>query len=137
MDPIKLVDVIIDDVGIPRNDGSKGSALYAVPFRLSRVPPPSWTRFFLKTWNSPPRFTSMHRPGIARVEGDRVVLDGTTIEEVQRFHLETLKLAVAEANKMMFEQEKNSERRASAEEQRKLRHREHVSEVAKQLKFND
>jgi len=56
---------------------------------------------------------------------------------VQRFHLETLKLAVAEANKMMFEQEKNSERRASAEEQQKRRHREHVSDITKQLKFDD
>lgn len=40
----------------------------------------------------------MHRPGIARVVGDQIVLDGTTVEEVRRYHLTTLKLAVKVTN---------------------------------------
>lgn len=40
----------------------------------------------------------MHRPGIGRVEGDRFILDGTTIEEVDKYHLETLQLAVDQTN---------------------------------------
>ena len=34
--PIEIVGVITDEVGSPRNDGGRGSALYAVPIRLSR-----------------------------------------------------------------------------------------------------
>lgn len=49
---------------------------------------------FIKTWNQPPQFTTMHRPGIARVSGDRVILDGTTIEEVEKYHRDTLKLSI-------------------------------------------
>ncbi|MGH7949443.1 MAG: toll/interleukin-1 receptor domain-containing protein, partial [Candidatus Binataceae bacterium] len=88
---IKIVGVIVDEVGQPRNDGSRGSALYTVPFRLSATPSREWAIVFIDAWNSPPRFTTMHRPGIARVEGARVVLDGTTIDEVEQYHLETLR----------------------------------------------
>jgi hypothetical protein len=79
----------------------------------------------------------MHRPGIARVEGDRVILDGTTIEEVERYHLDTLKLAVSEANRLLEEEKRTNARRASASESRRQRHREHVAEVARRLKFNE
>jgi hypothetical protein len=34
----------------------------------------------------------MHRPNIARGTGDKVVLDGTTIEEIEKYHKETLVL---------------------------------------------
>jgi hypothetical protein len=77
----------------------------------------------------------MHRPGIARVVGDRIILDGTTIEEVKRFHLETLKLAVNEANRLVKEDEKKSRHRAVAVERKRVQHRQHVLAVAKELKF--
>jgi hypothetical protein len=35
----------------------------------------------------------MHRPGIAILTGDKVYLNGTTVEEVQKYHRDTLKLA--------------------------------------------
>jgi hypothetical protein len=41
----------------------------------------------------------MHRPGIARIQGATITLNGTTIEEVERYHRDTLQLAVAETNK--------------------------------------
>ncbi|MFI5394820.1 MAG: hypothetical protein ACHQ9S_04735 [Candidatus Binatia bacterium] len=136
-EPIKIVGVIVDEVGHPRMDRSPGSALYAVPFQLSRRPSTLWERRFLETWDSPPRFTSMHRPGIARVSGDKIVLDGTTIEEVERYHLETLKLAIAEANRLEQQDEVKLRQRASAEEQKREQHRQHVVEAAKRLKFED
>ncbi len=40
----------------------------------------------------------MHRPGIAEAHGDRIVLTKTTLEEVEQYHKETLKLCVNEAN---------------------------------------
>jgi len=54
----------------------------------------------------------MHRPGIASVEGDKVVLNGTTIEEVERYHKKTLKIAVDMANIALaeIEQVRNRER---------------------------
>ena len=134
-EPIKLIGVIVDEVGEPRNDRSPGCAFYIVPFRLSRTPSPAWVQFFLRAWERPPRFTSMHRPGIARVVGDRVILDGTTIEEVERFHSETLKLAVDQANRSEEEFEAKSKQRANALLQKRDEHQRHVVEVASRLKF--
>jgi hypothetical protein len=134
---IKVEDIVLEGVTEPRKEGASGSSLYAVPFRLSDKPTATWIELFVRSWNLPPRFTSMHRPGIARVEGDRVILDGTTIEEVERYHLDTLKLAVSEANRLLEEEKRTNARRASASESRRQRHREHVAEVARRLKFNE
>jgi hypothetical protein len=134
-EPIKLVRVIVDEVGEPRNDGSPGSALYSVPFQLSAKPSARWVQLFLRSWDLPPRFTSMHRPGIARVINDRIILNGTTIEEVERFHVDTLKLAINEANKLEEEDARKSHRQSSALQQKRDRHRKHVAEIASRLKF--
>jgi hypothetical protein len=113
-EPIKITGVITEEVGEPRNDKTPGSALYVVPFRLSRTPSPEWVRAFLDTWELPPRFTSMHRPRIATVRGDRIVLDGTTIEEVERYHFDTLKLAVAEANRIAGQEKERTKKEPTA-----------------------
>lgn len=132
-EPIRVVGIILEEVGEPRR-GTPGGALYRVPFRLSRAPSASWVRAFLKAWDLPPRFTSMHRPGIAQVVEDRVILDGTTIDEVKRYHFDTLKLAVSEANRLEERGSKRSEA-SEARAREELRHREHVAAVAKELKF--
>lgn len=98
-EPLKIVGVIVDEVSEPRMDGTPGSALYKVPFRLSKVPSPVWSEIFIRKWNMPPKFTSMHRHGIAKVSGAKIILDGTTIDEVKKYHRETLILCVDEANK--------------------------------------
>jgi hypothetical protein len=134
-EPIKIVGVIEEDVA-PRIDNSARSTLYEIPFRLSRQPSEPWAEFFVDAWNRPREFTSMHRPGIARVEGDRIILDGTTIEEVERYHLKTLKLAIDRANELTVQWARSEEQRekAHSEQQERLRH--HVKEVAKRLKFD-
>jgi hypothetical protein len=132
---IKITGVITEEVGEPRNDGTSGSALYAVPFRLSRAPSPTWVRAFLETWEWPPRFTSMHRPGIARVRGDRIILDGTTIEEVERYHLETLKLAVREANRIEDQEVTSSKKESAAHRLKRQEHRKKVENIASRLRF--
>ena len=92
-------------------DGSKGSALYSIPFQLSEPPTRRWKEYFIHFWNSPPSFTLMHRPGIASVNYDVIWLRGTTIEEVKKYHRDTLVLAIDEANKAynkeIVETEKN------------------------------
>lgn len=60
LNEIRILELIVSEVTQPRNDGTRGSALYAVPFRLSRVPSPIWEKGFLQTWDSPPQVTSMH-----------------------------------------------------------------------------
>lgn len=64
----------------------------------------------------------MHRPGIASVQGDRIILDGTTVQKVERYHRETLTLAVNEANRRFAEWEAQRRR---AEEAERLRVEEH------------
>jgi TIR domain len=93
-EPVKIIGVDTESVGRPSMDQSRGSALYRLPLLLNRVPVPFWTSRFVDTWNHPPAYTTMHRPGIASVQGDRIVLDGTTIEELERYHLTTLKMVV-------------------------------------------
>ncbi|PCF56803.1 hypothetical protein B5C08_01845 [Staphylococcus delphini] len=40
----------------------------------------------------------MHRPGIATVIQDKIVLNGTTIEEVKKYHRDTLIMCVEDSN---------------------------------------
>lgn len=136
-EPIRITGIIVDEVGRPRNDGSRGSALYAVPFRLSRRPSSTWESVFVETWNHPPRFTSMHRPGIARVVGDEVILDGTTIEEVEKYHRDTLKVVLQRTNQVVAEMEAAAHRRAEAERRQREAHDEEVRKRADQIRFDD
>ena len=78
----------------------------------------------------------MHRPGIARIEGDVLILDGTTIDEVEKYHRSVMISAVAAANeffrvKLRQRQEAIERQRESVEE-----HRRHVSGVASKIKFD-
>jgi hypothetical protein len=78
-EPIEIVGVDTPNVSTPRDDGIRGSGLCRVPIKLSRRPPREWAAAVPDIWNHPPEFTTMHRPGIASVRGDTLVLDGTTI----------------------------------------------------------
>ena len=46
---IAITRVIVEDITEPRNDGTEGSALYSVPFALSRRPSAQWARFFVES----------------------------------------------------------------------------------------
>jgi hypothetical protein len=134
-EPIRIAGVIVDEIGTPRGDRTRGSALYSVPFRFSRHPPSEWSQLFIQAWDHPSSYTSMHRPGIARIHGDKVILDGTTVEEVEEYHRETLILATDEANKGYTEWQR---RRRAAEERERARldaHKQSVEDAAKRLKF--
>lgn len=135
-EPLSITGVVVDEVGTPRSDGTRGSALYVVPFQLSRQPPSGWAELFVACWDYPPQWTAMHRPGIASVHDDRIILNGTTVEEVERYHRETLVLVLNEANKQFAELDA---KRRCTEEANRLRMEEHkkrVSEAAKRLKLD-
>lgn len=136
MADIKMVGIDVDGVGQPRNDGTPGSALYEVPIKLSVTPSELWAEIAVKTWDSPPSYTTMHRPGIASVVGDHFILDGTTVDEVESHHAKTLKLVVEKTNELV----RDAEERDRLEEDRLKReaeaHTENVETVAKRIKFD-
>lgn len=131
-DPIKIKGIVLDEIGRPRNDGTHGSALYTVPFKLSRRPSSDWARHFVQTWDRPPSYTLMHRPGICRVVGDRIILDGTTVEEVEKYHRDTLKLVLEKVNRDIEEHEAEQKR---LEEQQIQRQRD-LEQAAKRISFD-
>lgn len=134
-DDIHIVEIIANEVTAPRNDGTPGCALYKVPFRLSKRPSSEWKEFFVNAWDRPPSFTSMHRPGIASVSVDKIVLDGTTLEEVQKYHKETLILCVDIANKLekeYIQRENERKERAMREETER---KQKVFEMANRITF--
>ena len=77
----------------------------------------------------------MHRPGIARVSGDRVILDGTTIEEVQNVHRETLVLVVDRVNELIEEYENKNQRQAEAEAAKLAKHKDQVNRFGSKIRF--
>lgn len=134
-EPIHILGIITDEVTVPRMDGTRGCALYKIPFRLSKRPSSLWVNIFISTWNSPPRFTTMHRPGIASVYGDKIILDGTTIEEVRDYHRETLVLCVNIANEKEQAIIMEEKRKRELEENRKNQHYTNVASIADDIKF--
>ncbi len=136
-EPVQIIGIIVDQVGTPRNDGTRGSALYRIPFRLSQRPPHEWAEIFVNLWKHPPRFTSMHRPRIASVFGDTIILDGTTIEEVRDYHRDTLILCVQEANKA-FKEFSDRRKQANEREQEQIsKHKRNVDDISNQINFDD
>lgn len=128
---IKIMGIITNKVTVPKLDGTMGSALYKIPFKLSRIPSNLWKDLFIEAWNMPPRFTTMHRAGIARVVGDEIILDGTTIDEVKKYHRDTLLLCVEQANKKEKEIIDNKNK---IEREKQLQAQEHYQKLNDTLK---
>jgi hypothetical protein len=135
-EPIKIIRIITDEITQPRNDGTRGSALYKIPFQLSRIPTADWSRLFVEMWNHPPQFTTMHRSGIAHVSGDRIILDGTTVDEVAQYHRDTLKKIVQRVNELVAEQEQVKQQQKEMERKQRQQHEAGVREAAERLKFD-
>ncbi|MCK4528320.1 toll/interleukin-1 receptor domain-containing protein [candidate division WOR-3 bacterium] len=134
---IKIKGILIDEVSLPLNDGSRGSALYKIPFELNKRPDYEWIDLFIQAWNRPSRFTSMHRPSIASVYGNKIVLDGTTIEEVEKYHKDTLKLAVETANNTLKEIKLRKKLREEAEKKREEEHKKAIKDISRRINFDD
>ena len=134
--PIHIDEIITEEIGVPRNDGTPGSALYSVPFKLSNTPPSKWIEFFIYAWDHPSSYTSMHRPGIASVSCDKIILQGTTIEEVELYHRKTLELAEEVANRQYPELQNRQREQQRQEQERIEEHKRKVEESAKRIKFD-
>jgi hypothetical protein len=135
--PIKVVEIVAEEVTQPRNDGTRGSALYAVALRLSQRPSELWAKLFEHTWDRPPSYTSRHRPGIARVVGDKIILDGTTLEEVEEVHRETLKGVLNDVNARFAELEQREKQQQDERARREQEHADHVRDAARRIRFEE
>ena len=72
-EPLRIVGVIDEEVTEPKLDGTPGSSLYDVPLGLNRIPSPLWSDLFVKTWDHPRRFNSMHRHSTSPLWSDLFV----------------------------------------------------------------
>jgi hypothetical protein len=80
--------------------------------------------------------STRHRPGIARVRGDRIILDGTTVEEIAEVHRETLKIVVEKVNQDVAESERRRMRAIDSEAERNRQHRRVVEDAARKITFD-
>jgi hypothetical protein len=106
-----------------------------VPFQPSRQPSSAWSDLFVKAWDRPPQFTNMHRPGIASISGNRILLNGTTIEEVEQYHRNTLLIVIERVNQLIAEQERKEQERIETEQRRLKEHEDAVRAAAHRIKF--
>ena len=133
---IKIVRVVEEEATQPRNDGTFEGALYTIPFALSHRPSFEWADLFVKNWDNPPQFSSMHRPRIASVVGATVVLEGTTIDEVERYHRDTLMLVVKKTNSEYREYLNKQEQARVRKEAQSEEHRKRVADISEGIKFD-
>lgn len=132
---IKIIGIITNEVTVPKMDGTRGSALYKIPFKLSRIPSRLWEELFIQSWKCPPRFTTMHRSKIASVIGDKIILNGTTIEEVKSYHRDTLLLCVNEANAKEREIEKRNRELEQRERLKIQSHYQEIEDISKDIEW--
>ena len=78
----------------------------------------------------------MHRPGIATVSGSTITLNGTTIEEVERYHRDTLQLAVNQTNRRYGEWRNEQDQRLAREKAMRDDHRKRVEDISRKITFD-
>ena len=74
--------------------------------------------------------------GIARVVGDRIILDGTTVDEVADVHRDTLKFVVEKVNQDIAAHGEQQRRVAESKEEELRRHRQAVEDAARKTMFD-
>ena len=134
-EPVKLVRVLTNEVGFPGESPDGSRNVYTVVFQLSEEPSARWGDFFVHFWDRPQvaYAQSHHRPGMASVVANRLVLEETTIDEVEGYHLPVIKAAVRMANEAEGRAVVEDHRRAERRRLEEAEHRRHVAEVAKRL----
>jgi hypothetical protein len=66
----------------------------------------------------------------------KIYLEGTTLEEIERHHRETLTCAIKETNEILAKHEQNQYEEEAKEHAKQERHKQHVSEDAKRITFD-
>ena len=131
-EPIRLTGVVVEAMRDPSGPSLDGP--YDIPFRLSRAASPEWEQEFLKAWD---RLSTKGQTVTASLGPDQIILNATTIDDVERLYLGVLKRSVAEANRATLEETEKLRRRAELEEQKRQEHRRHILAVVKRLNFTE
>lgn len=131
-EPVRITGVIVEAMHGPSGESVDGP--YDIPFQLSCVTSPEWEQEFLRAWD---RLTASGLSVMASVGSDRIILNGTTIDDVERDLIGILKRAVAEANRVTSETMEKLHERAMLEEQRRTERFRHIKEVVQRLNFSD
>lgn len=108
---------------------------YAWKFGTWTPGPGEWAAAFPQAWDRPPEFTTMHRPGIASVSGDSIILDGTTVEEVRDYHARTLTLVVAQLNEAQARYEAEARAAGQRAAEQRSTHDDNVRSVVDDIRF--
>ena len=143
MEDLKLVEVIISDVGEPRRDwtrsGPADERVYDVPISLNRNADLHEANLLVTVWRDEivpgvrqcPELTV---PGRNTSRVDRIVLRATTIDEIERLQepLRSLLMRVNEQARVL--RNERAEAEAAAREEEEAR-RIHIKDVASRLDF--
>jgi hypothetical protein len=133
-EPIRIVGIVKEGVGQPRSDASPGSALYRVPLRLSRTPSQVWVELLVECWDNPPKQSATHRPGILSVVGDTIVLDSTSLDDLEEVHIATLKSCIEMVNAADRQLDEGQGQRRALE---RHRHGQKIDEIGDRIIFDD
>ncbi|MBX7046990.1 MAG: hypothetical protein K1X86_14260 [Ignavibacteria bacterium] len=131
---VKIIGIISEEI-----ESIEGTAFLKIPIKLNQRPPSEWVDIFNKNWRHPSQFTSRHKPSIASLRNDIILLHETTVEEIQEYHKETLIVVVEDTN-TEYNNWVNSEL-ARIEKQKKevefiLDNVKKQQEAAKKIKFD-
>jgi hypothetical protein len=132
----KILGIITDEVEFGKRDGTRGSGLDKIPFLLNDKPDQLWIDMFLRNWNHPSSFSSMHRPNIASIVGNKLFLNGTTIEEIRDYHRNTLKVVINDTNftyRGFIDEQISIE---NANKRREQEQKKNIDDIAKGIKFD-
>lgn len=130
-EPLRILGVIEQDVTTPRRDGLMTIHEYDVPLRLSREPTKAEASHITEMWTNPQVNRNLHRAVRAKMDGDRLVLTRTTIEEIRDLHAETLRAILTSTNLRTAEEQ----RRQAIEADSLAKHQAHVAAIAKDIDF--
>lgn len=131
-EPVRITGVVIEAMRGPSTASFEGP--YDIPFQLSCVTTPEWEQEFLKAWD---KLTGNRLGVMASVGSDRIILNGTTIDDVEHELMGVLKRAIAEANRATAETTEKLRQRAELEAQKRTERFRHIKEVVERLDFND
>ena len=127
---IRVVGLLVDETVQSASRGDSDSERFDLEFRLSEYAPARWRNLFIRAWDSPVSLSSKSQPGIANVDGNRLTLEGVTLETSIRHHRSALAVAVEEANCVYQDELRLAEEVRAQQEARDRELREKVESVA-------